>query len=140
MSIREPMPPPPAPLVLIVDDYRDCCEMYRTYLALRGFDVVTASSGVEALRIAADVAPDVILMDLSLPGLDGYEVTRQLKALPATRSIPVIALTAQSPSPLEQMTELGFEATIIKPCLPDTLAAEVDRIIRLTIDRLPDDC
>jgi len=103
--------------------------MYGVYLSLMGFDVLKATDGQEALRLALDARPDVILMDISLPGLDGYEVTRRLKDEQATRPIPVIALTAQTPPRPEAMRRLGFETTITKPCLPEALASEVKRVI-----------
>ncbi len=118
------------PLVLIVDDYQDCSDMYAVYLSLVGFRVIKATNGPDALRLALDALPDVILMDISLPGLDGYEVTRRLKHEQATRPIPVIALTAQTPRSPEAMHRLGFETTITKPCLPETLATEVRRAVR----------
>jgi CheY-like chemotaxis protein len=82
--------------------------MYGIYLSLMGFDVLKATDGQEALRLALDARPDVILMDISLPGLDGYEVTRRLKDEQATRPIPVIALTAKNPPRPEAMRRLGF--------------------------------
>ena len=117
------------PLVLIVDDYPDCREMYGTYLTLQGYRVLKASDGVEALRLAVDSHPDVILMDIGLPGIDGFEVTRRLKDEQATRPIPVIAVTALAPPHPERMKVLGFESTIMKPCLPEALATEVQRVI-----------
>ena len=117
------------PLVLIVDDYPDCSDMYGTYLALLGYRVLKATDGLEALRLALDSLPDVILMDIGLPGIDGFEVTRRLKDEQSTRPIPVIALTAQAPVQAERMRTLGFEATITKPCLPEALATEVQRVI-----------
>ena len=120
---------PSQPLVLIVDDYQDCRDMYGIYLSLSGFRVLKATDGSEALRLAHDAMPDVILMDIGLPGLDGYEVTRRLKHSQATRPIPVIALTAHTLHQPETMRRLGFETTITKPCLPEALAAEVRRVV-----------
>jgi CheY-like chemotaxis protein len=117
------------PLVLIVDDYQDSRDMYGIYLSMMGFRVIKATDGQEALRLAHDALPDVILMDISLPGLDGYEVTRRLKDELATRPIPIIALTAQTMPRPEAMRRLGFETTITKPCLPEALETEVRRVI-----------
>ena len=72
------MTEPPAPLILIVDDYDDAREMYSEYLVYRGFRVVEALDGVQALEQAQTRQPDLILMDLSLPGMDGWEATRRL--------------------------------------------------------------
>jgi CheY-like chemotaxis protein len=125
------------PLVLIVDDYQDCRDMYGIYLSLVGFRVLKAHDGLEALRVAAEALPDVILMDLSLPGIDGYEVTRRLKDAGDTRVIPVIALTAQTLPRPDLLAALGFEAAIAKPCLPDALASEVRRVMdRCSLSRI----
>ena len=85
-----------APLVLIVDDFEDNREMYAQYLRFHGYDVAEADNGQEALRQASGLRPDVIVMDLSLPGMDGWEATRRLKQDAATRDIPVIALTGHA--------------------------------------------
>ena len=82
--------------VLLVDDYPDAREMYSEYLKLSGFDVVEATNGVEALQRAIDTSPDIILMDLSLPVMDGWEATRRLKEDTRTASIPVVALTGHA--------------------------------------------
>ena len=84
------------PRVLIVDDYPDAREMYSEYLQFSGFDVVEAANGMEALQRAVDAAPDIILMDLSLPVMDGWEATRRLKADKRTAGIPVVALTGHA--------------------------------------------
>ena len=81
---------PERPRVLLVDDYPDAREMYSEYLQFAGFDVVEAGNGIEALERAADSAPDIILMDLSLPVMDGWEATRRLKADEATADIPML--------------------------------------------------
>ena len=86
----------PRPRVLLVDDYPDARDMYGEYLEYSGYDVIQAANGMEALQRAVDDQPDIILMDLSLPVMDGWEATRRIKADPATRAIPVIALTANA--------------------------------------------
>ena len=87
---------PDRPRVLLVDDYPDAREMYTEYLEFSGFDVVEAGNGMEALQRAVDTAPDIILMDLSLPVMDGWEATRRLKADYRTAAIPVVALTGHA--------------------------------------------
>src|SRR5262245_60113367 len=82
--------------VLVVDDYPDAREMYTEYLEFSGFEVVQAGNGIEALERAIDSAPDIILMDLSLPVMDGWEATRRLKADTRTASIPIVALTGHA--------------------------------------------
>lgn len=115
---------------MIVDDYVDCREMYAAYLSLSGFQVLKARDGHEALRLARQALPDLILMDLGLPGMDGCEVTRQLKQDNATRDVPVVALTAQAPLPADVLDAAGFETVITKPCLPDELAEHVHRLVQ----------
>lgn len=117
-------------LVLIIEDYQDCCDLYGTYLGLIGFRVLTASNGLEGIRLAAEAHPDVILMDLNLPGIDGYETTRRLKNNDATRDIPVVALTAQNLPRADWLRRAGFESAIAKPVLPETVGDVVARVVR----------
>ncbi len=120
-----------APVVLIVDDYPDTCEMYAAYLELAGFRPLKAKDGYEALRLAFDTRPEVILRDLGLPGIDGFEVTRRLRSDPRTADIPVVALTAHAaPHQFDELVASGFDDLILKPCLPDVLADEVSRFIK----------
>jgi CheY-like chemotaxis protein len=119
------------PVVLIVDDYPDTCEMYAAYLEIAGFRPLKANDGYEAMRVAVEHRPDVILMDLGLPGIDGYEVTRRLRNDPRTADIPVVALTAHAaPNQFDELVASGFDDLILKPCLPDVLAEEVLRFIK----------
>ena len=85
-----------APLILVVDDYQDAREMYAEYLQFSGFRVAEAKNGNEAVEQAFALKPDLILMDLSLPGMDGWEATRRLKADEATRGIVVVAITGRA--------------------------------------------
>src|SRR5690606_5324490 len=84
------------PKILLVEDNDDNRVVYRTILAHYGFTVLEAADGEEALRGARMDGPDLILMDVSIPKIDGWEATRQLKADPATAGIPIIALTAHA--------------------------------------------
>jgi CheY-like chemotaxis protein len=119
---------PARPLVLIVDDYEEGREICAEYLAFRGYGVLTAEDGVEALAKSREHHPDVILMDLSLPRLDGWETTRRLKADAATADIPVIALTAHALSSARQKAlEAGCDEVVTKPCIPKDLEEEVRR-------------
>ena len=119
-----------SPLVLVVDDFLDAREMYAEYFLFAGFRVVEAANGAEALQKALEVAPHVILMDLSMPGMDGWEATRRLKADPRTKDIPVIALTGHALTGfLESAKHAGCDAFVTKPCLPDTLVEEVRRLL-----------
>lgn len=117
---------PPAPLVLVVDDYADARQMYAEWLQVSGFRVAEAADGNAAIDLACALTPDVILMDLSLPGMDGWEATRRLKADTRTRHIPVVALTGHvMSSALEQARLAGCDRFVIKPALPDIVVEEV---------------
>jgi two-component system cell cycle response regulator DivK len=119
------------PLVLVVDDYQDAREMYAEYLSFSGFRVVEASTGTEAVEKALELRPDVILMDLSLPGMDGWAATRQLKNDDRTKFIPVVALTGHALAGASEGARLaGCDAFVTKPCLPDELVVEVRRMLQ----------
>jgi CheY-like chemotaxis protein len=122
--------PKPKPLVLVVDDYQDAREMYAEYLSFSGFRVEEASTGAEAIEKAFALRPDVILMDLSLPGMDGWTATRQLKNDDRTKGIPVVALTGHAlAGASEGARQAGCDAFVTKPCLPDELVVEVRRML-----------
>jgi two-component system cell cycle response regulator DivK len=119
-----------APLVLVVDDYTDAREMYSDFLVFSGFRVAEAKDGVEALQKAIEIGPDIILMDLSLPGVDGWEATRRLKQDDRTRHIPVVALTGHAlAGDAQTALKAGCDAFITKPCLPADLVVEVRRML-----------
>src|SRR5262245_16669237 len=121
------------PLVLIVEDYEDAREMYAEYLKYSGFRVAEARNGLEALELAQKLLPDVILMDLALPGMDGWEATRKLKSDERTRRIPVIAVTGHALSGhSDTARRAGCDAFVSKPCLPDALVAEVRKMLDST--------
>jgi CheY-like chemotaxis protein len=116
--------------VLIVDDFEDNRAMYVQHLTYSGLRVAEAGQGEEALRKVHELRPDVIVMDLSLPVLDGWEATRRLKADPGTRAIPVIALTGHALSGHSRRArDAGCDAFLTKPCLPDELLKEIRRML-----------
>ena len=118
------------PRVLLVDDYPDARDMYAEYLEYSGYDVVQAANGMEALQHAVDDQPDIILMDLSLPVMDGWEATRRLKANARTAAIPVVALTGHALAGIsEGAKKAGCDAFVTKPCLPEDLVKEIKRIL-----------
>jgi two-component system cell cycle response regulator DivK len=118
------------PLILVVDDYQDAREMYAEYLQFSGFRVAEARNGNEAVERAFELQPDLILMDLSLPGMDGWEATRQLKSDERTRRIPVVALTGHAlAGASEGAKKAGCDSFVTKPCLPDDLVVEVRRML-----------
>ena len=102
--------------------------MYTEYLAYAGFRVVEAADGEEAIAKAARLRPDLVVMDLSLPGIDGWEATRAIKADERTSDVPVIALTGFAmPSHAQRAREAGCDDFITKPCLPTDLVATLKR-------------
>jgi two-component system, cell cycle response regulator DivK len=126
-------------LVLVVDDYQDAREMCCEYLTYCGFRVAEARNGQEAIDKAAQLLPDLILMDLSLPGMDGWEATRRLKADDKTKKIPVVALTGHAlAGHSDGAKAAGCDSFITKPCMPDALVAEVKRMLDSRSDSRPD--
>jgi CheY-like chemotaxis protein len=123
----------PQPLVLVVEDYPDAQEMYAEFLSFEGFRVAAASTGLEAIEKATALVPDVILMDLSLPGIDGWEATRRIKRDPRTQSIPIVALSGHALAATSATAKkAGCAAFITKPCLPAALVAELRKLLNLT--------
>jgi len=104
------------PYILVVDDSSDGREMLAQYLTFRGFSVVEAANGETAIDLVHKRRPAVILMDLQMPGIGGWDATRQIKANPATKDIIVIALTARALAPEEGIArQAGCDAFIVKP-------------------------
>ena len=112
------------PKILYVEDNEDNVYMLKRRLERAGFEVIVAPDGEQGLAVARDQRPDLILMDLSLPVLDGWEATRRLKGLEGTRTIPVIALSAHAmPGDREKALEAGCDDYAAKPVnLPSLLA------------------
>ena len=117
--------------VLIVDDESDVVDLVRYKLHGAGFEVLTASDGVEALRQAHEHRPDLIVLDLMLPHINGEDVCRQLKAAPDTAAIPVLMLTAKG-QPAERIAglEIGADDYITKPFSPRELVLRVEAVLR----------
>jgi CheY-like chemotaxis protein len=112
--------------ILVVEDFRDAREMYVEDLALKGYDVVAAADGLEAVKVATALVPDVIVLDVGLPKLSGFSVLRRLKAEARTRPIQVITLSASAgPAYHEEAAAAGAAVAMEKPCTPDELLAAV---------------
>ena len=117
--------------VLIVDDNQANLKLARVVLSLEGLDVRTAASAEEALSVLGSFTPELILMDLQLPGIDGLQLTRQLKADPNRRDIIVLAVTAYAmKGDMEKALAAGCEGYISKPFDPPTLCAVVQQHLR----------
>lgn len=122
--------PPTGPLILIVDDYADALDIWGIYLQSLGYRVATAADGVAAMAKAEALLPDLVVLDLELPGLSGFEVARRLRANPETRHLPLIAATGYSHErQLDMARQCGFDAVVVKPCDPDYLVSEIERLL-----------
>jgi CheY-like chemotaxis protein len=117
--------------ILLVEDSEMNRDMLARRLAKRGYEVVIAVDGAQGVTLAQTEAPDLILMDMTLPVLDGSEATRQLKAAPATRSIPVIALTAHAMAgDREKALEAGCDDYDTKPIELERLLGKIEVLLK----------
>jgi two-component system, cell cycle response regulator DivK len=117
-----------APSILLVEDNEDNRIIYATALRYAGFQVIEAITGPQAIALARDRRPDLILMDIAIPEMDGWEATAVLKGDADTRHIPVIAVTAHVlPGDAERSIAAGCDGYLAKPISPAALVAEVDR-------------
>jgi two-component system, cell cycle response regulator DivK len=124
------------PLILVVDDNLDAREMYCMYLEHDGFRCVEAANGEDAVRIAHETHPALILMDATMPGMDGWIAAELLKADPELHSTPVVMLTAHAFDEHRQRAQdIGADGFLAKPVLPDELARVVRRILNLPLAR-----
>lgn len=111
-----------------MEDNEDNRIIYSTVLRHTGYEVVEALDGVQAVALARSVHPDLILMDISLPEIDGWEATKILRQDPLTRDIPIIALTAHAlADDRERANAMGFSSYLAKPIEPRAVVAEVRR-------------
>lgn len=119
-------------LILLVDDYEDALEIYEQYLTFKGYHVVTASNGPDAIAIALRDQPALILMDLQMAVMSGTQTMMALRSDPQFTPCPIVAFTAHALES-ERLAALrdGFDDVIPKPCLPDELCARVDKILAL---------
>jgi CheY-like chemotaxis protein len=116
--------------VLLVDDEADQVEMYRYALEDSGFVVISASTGNDAISRACDVRPDVIVLDVRLPDMTGWDVCAALKTDPRTEHIPVVVLTAAASVTLPMdAAKAGCAAYLLKPCYPDQLISSIRSIL-----------
>ncbi|HET7694420.1 MAG TPA: response regulator [Vicinamibacterales bacterium] len=121
------------PLILIVDDNLDAREMYSMYLEHEGFRSAEAANGADAIVKTRLDRPSLILMDATMPGMDGWEAAKLLKQDAATRDIPVIMLTAHAfQEHRQRAADAGADGFLAKPVLPDQLTAEIRRVLNLT--------
>jgi DNA-binding response OmpR family regulator len=117
-------------LVLIVEDDVDAREAYDRFLSMNGFRTAVASDGREALRKVASLQPDIVVMDLAMPTLNGKETIQALRDSKTTARIPVLVLTAHARDGSETVRTMDCEGFLIKPCAPSELLAEVNRVLQ----------
>jgi CheY-like chemotaxis protein len=121
--------------ILIVDDYPDALDVWAMFLRSVGYEVSTASDGAAALAQAQQLLPDLIVLDLELPRISGYDVAKQLRANPLTHSIPLIAATGYSHvRQLDRALEAGFDRIVVKPCDPNLLVEEIERLLEAAVE------
>jgi two-component system, cell cycle response regulator DivK len=122
----------PLPLLLVVEDFEELYELYSDFLAGAGYAVAGSSSGEQAIADARRLQPDLVIMDLGLPRMNGWEAIHHLKADPTTHAIPIIALTGHVQSRFADVArEAGADVVLLKPCPLDTLLGEIERLLRL---------
>ena len=128
----------PPKRILLVDDYPDALEIWGLYLRAQGYAIETAEDGLAAVEQAHHSKPDIIVLDLELPGITGFEAAVRLRESAVTRQIPLIAATGYSHvAQLEHARQSGFDSIVVKPCEPAALVAEIERL--LTAERVPQD-
>jgi len=123
---------PEEPLVLIVEDDLSTRAMYRDCLTHAGFRIAEAHNGHQALAKAKELRPDVVLTDLAVPGMDGFEFCRALQQSDATRGIPILSVTghAEYLDQPDRFRQAGILKVLTKPCSPDLIAAELRRLLK----------
>jgi CheY-like chemotaxis protein len=118
----------PIKRILLVDDYPDAVEIWGLYLRSLGYEVITADDGLKAVDQAQKHLPDVIVLDLELPGISGFEAAVRLRATAKTARIPLIAATGYSHvTQLNHARQSGFDSVMVKPVEPAALVAEIER-------------
>lgn len=120
------------PIVLLVEDDQDGRRLYAEWLTEAGFHVEEAHNGLQALERAFDSRPHVVVTDLNIPGIDGFELTRRLKHDARTRDVPVLAVTgyAAFASDPDRARRAGCDVVLPKPCSPEDLEAAIRGLIR----------
>ena len=117
--------------MLLVEDDRDGRRLYAEWLTHAGFKVDQAHNGLQALERAIELVPDVVVTDLNIPGIDGYELTRRLKQDPRTKAVPVLAVTGYAAFAADpaRAQRAGCDAVLEKPCSAEDLEAAIRNLI-----------
>jgi two-component system cell cycle response regulator DivK len=112
--------------ILVIEDQEDNRQIVRDLMAASGYELIEATTGEEGIEAAARETPDLILMDIQLPGIDGYEVTRRIKANPQLKTIPIIAVTSYALSGDDKKAfAAGCDGYVTKPYSPRLLLAKI---------------
>jgi len=119
------------PRILLVEDDEDGRRLYALWLTQAGFVVTQAHNGLQALEVAFESIPDLVVTDLNIPGIDGFELTRRLKQDPRTRQVPVVAVTGYAAFQADpgRAIRAGCDAVLEKPCSPDDLESAIRTLI-----------
>jgi len=124
--------------ILLVEDNSDNRITYRRVLEHFGYTVIEALDGEEAIRLATERVPDLILMDISIPRIDGWEATKAIRADARTNRIPIVALTAHAmPADRARAGEVGFASYLTKPIEPRRVVEEIERLMSSRLAREP---
>ena len=116
--------------ILVVEDHEDNRRILRDLLTSSGFVVIEATTGIEGVQLTKSHLPDLILMDIQLPGIDGYEATRQIKADPSLKDIPIIVVTSYALSgDAKKAFQAGCDGYIAKPYSPRELLRRIQKIL-----------
>jgi two-component system, cell cycle response regulator DivK len=120
-------------LILVVEDNDKNRKLVRDVLTFKGYEMIEAETGEEGVRLAQERRPSLVLMDIRLPGIDGIEALRQLRAAEATREIPIMAMTASvMTADRQKITDAGFDAFQSKPLKVSDFVAAVERLLELS--------
>ena len=125
-----------APVALIAEDYPDLRHLFATFLMDAGFRVETVGNGDEAFRLAVELRPDVIVMNLGLPRVDGWEATRRVKSDYRTAHIPIVACSGHAfGNSVERALDAGCDGYVVKPCSSEELVREIRQVLGRTTAR-----
>ena len=116
--------------ILVVEDHPDASNLLTRQLSILGFPVILANNGMEAVEKAIEEKPDLILMDIRMPGMDGREATRKIRSNPETKDIPILATTVlDREAELTECIEAGCNDYIVKPFTPKQLASRIEKLL-----------
>ena len=116
------------PLILLVEDCEDNRDMYAAFLTRRGFEIAEAADGQQAIEHCSSLLPDLVVMDLSLPDMDGVQAIRLIRTDHRTKDLPIIVVSGAVQE--AESSGLGWDAFLAKPCPPDLLVEQIQRLLK----------